>query len=167
MRSLKTGVGELQGNTRFWHGKDYCNFVYKDWIQLEKPFDGGERTHTHTHTDTLAHFSWYISLMETNNHLEILHRLEPSTNKHVFVPLFISSSLCTNLSVLHPPIFSSSSSPGADFIDRYQTPRMPWHDIASVVHGRAARDVARHFIQRWNFTKALSTYTNTHTHFVH
>lgn len=40
-----------------------------------------------------------------------------------------------------------------DFIDRYTTPRMPWHDISSVVHGRAARDVARHFIQRWNFTK--------------
>lgn len=32
---------------------------------------------------------------------------------------------------------------------------MPWHDIASAVHGRAARDVARHFIQRWNFTKVL------------
>lgn len=30
---------------------------------------------------------------------------------------------------------------------------MPWHDIASAVHGKAARDVARHFIQRWNFTK--------------
>uniref|UniRef100_A0A8C6WZ42 Phospholipase n=1 Tax=Neogobius melanostomus TaxID=47308 RepID=A0A8C6WZ42_9GOBI len=73
--------GELQGNTRFWHGKDYCNFVHKDWIQLEKPFD--------------------------------------------------------------------------DFINRYTTPRMPWHDIASVVHGRAARDVARHFIQRWNFTKIM------------
>uniref|UniRef100_A0A8C1WPJ7 phospholipase D n=1 Tax=Cyprinus carpio TaxID=7962 RepID=A0A8C1WPJ7_CYPCA len=69
----------LMGNTRFWHGKDYCNFVHKDWIQLDKPFD--------------------------------------------------------------------------DFIDRHITPRMPWHDIASVVHGKAARDVARHFIQRWNFTK--------------
>uniref|UniRef100_A0AAY4AP71 Phospholipase n=1 Tax=Denticeps clupeoides TaxID=299321 RepID=A0AAY4AP71_9TELE len=79
LQSLQTGVGELMGNTRFWHGKDYCNFVYKDWVQLEKPFD--------------------------------------------------------------------------DFIDRYTTPRMPWHDIASVVHGKAARDVARHFIQRWNFTK--------------
>ncbi|KAK2503908.1 hypothetical protein MC885_014040 [Smutsia gigantea] len=43
----------------------------------------------------------------------------------------------------------------ADFIDRYSTPRMPWHDIASAVHGKAARDVARHFIQRWNFTKLL------------
>ncbi|XP_013885644.1 phospholipase D1 [Austrofundulus limnaeus] len=81
VRSLHTGVGELFGNTRFWHGKDYCNFVYKDWIQLDKPFD--------------------------------------------------------------------------DFIDRHTMPRMPWHDIASVVHGRAARDVARHFIQRWNFTKLV------------
>ncbi|XP_030431902.1 phospholipase D1 isoform X2 [Gopherus evgoodei] len=81
IRSLKTGVGELFGETRFWHGKDYCNFVFKDWVQLDKPF--------------------------------------------------------------------------ADFIDRYTTPRMPWHDISSVVHGKAARDVARHFIQRWNFTKIM------------
>ena len=41
----------------------------------------------------------------------------------------------------------------ADFIDRHSTPRMPWHDISSAVHGKAARDVARHFIQRWNYTK--------------
>ncbi|XP_053566112.1 phospholipase D1 [Bombina bombina] len=81
VHSLQTGVGELLGETRFWHGKDYCNFVFKDWVQLDKPFD--------------------------------------------------------------------------DFIDRYQTPRMPWHDISSVVHGKAARDVARHFIQRWNFTKIM------------
>lgn len=43
-RSLHTGVGELFGNTRFWHGKDYCNFVHKDWIQLDKPFDGKHLT---------------------------------------------------------------------------------------------------------------------------
>lgn len=83
LRSLQTGVGELHGETRFWHGKDYCNFVFKDWVQLDKPF--------------------------------------------------------------------------ADFIDRYSTPRMPWHDIASAVHGKAARDVARHFIQRWNFTKIMKS----------
>uniref|UniRef100_A0A6Q2XXK9 Phospholipase n=1 Tax=Esox lucius TaxID=8010 RepID=A0A6Q2XXK9_ESOLU len=84
VQSLQTevgGVGELVGNTRFWHGKDYCNFVYKDWIQLDKPFD--------------------------------------------------------------------------DFIDRHTHPRMPWHDMGSVVHGTAARDVARHFIQRWNFCKIM------------
>uniref|UniRef100_A0A8D2LID4 phospholipase D n=1 Tax=Varanus komodoensis TaxID=61221 RepID=A0A8D2LID4_VARKO len=43
--------------------------------------------------------------------------------------------------------------PFEDFIDRRQTPRMPWRDVAVGVHGVAARDVARHFIQRWNFTK--------------
>lgn len=40
-----------------------------------------------------------------------------------------------------------------DNIDRTQVPRMPWRDLSAAIHGRAARDVARHFIQRWNFTK--------------
>lgn len=40
IRSVQTGVGELHGETRFWHGKDYCNFVFKDWVQLDKPFAG-------------------------------------------------------------------------------------------------------------------------------
>ena len=38
-------------------------------------------------------------------------------------------------------------------IDRNTTPRMPWHDLASVVYGQCARDVARHFIHRWNMIK--------------
>uniref|UniRef100_A0AAY5LCX5 Phospholipase n=1 Tax=Esox lucius TaxID=8010 RepID=A0AAY5LCX5_ESOLU len=95
VQSLQTGVGELLGNTRFWHGKDYCNFVYKDWIQLEKPFDG--------------------------NTFPLLMEIKPNFP-------------------------------------------MPWHDISSVVHGKAARDVARHFIQRWNFCKVRHTHTYTHTH---
>lgn len=40
-----------------------------------------------------------------------------------------------------------------DLFDRTKTPRMPWHDIGVMVHGHAARDVARHFIQRWNAVK--------------
>ncbi|KAM8814375.1 phospholipase D2 isoform 2-T3 [Rhynchonycteris naso] len=43
--------------------------------------------------------------------------------------------------------------PFEDFIDRKTTPRMPWRDVGVVVHGPPARDLARHFIQRWNFTK--------------
>lgn len=119
VRSLQTGVGELFGNTRFWHGKDYCNFVAKDWIQLDKPFDGERAAILH---------EWRTLLSNVLHH------------PHAPVP----AGFC----------FS-------DFIDRHTTPRMPWHDIASVVHGRAARDVARHFIQRWNFTKALCTHTHT------
>ncbi|UJR34309.1 hypothetical protein I4U23_021712 [Adineta vaga] len=41
-----------------------------------------------------------------------------------------------------------------DYIDRKVSPRMPWHDEALVVSGPAARDCARHFIQRWNIHKA-------------
>lgn len=39
-QDLQADVIGLMGNTRFWHGKDYCNFVHKDWIKLDKPFDG-------------------------------------------------------------------------------------------------------------------------------
>ena len=38
--------------------------------------------------------------------------------------------------------------PEQDNVDRRFTARMPWHDIAVAVQGEAARDVARHFIQR-------------------
>ncbi|KAK3096680.1 hypothetical protein FSP39_002327 [Pinctada imbricata] len=69
----------LKGSSKLWIGKDYCNFIHKDFVDLDDPF--------------------------------------------------------------------------ADFIDRSQTPRMPWHDIGAVVYGKAARDVSRHFIGRWNAAK--------------
>uniref|UniRef100_A0A3B3ZFM6 Phospholipase n=1 Tax=Periophthalmus magnuspinnatus TaxID=409849 RepID=A0A3B3ZFM6_9GOBI len=73
---------DLTGNTKLWLGKDYSNFVKKDWVQLDKPFEN---------------------------------------------------------------------------IDRTQIPRMPWRDLAANFHGKAARDLARHFIQRWNFTKIFKS----------
>ncbi|CAI4222449.1 unnamed protein product [Auanema sp. JU1783] len=69
----------VDGAAKLWVGKDYVNFVHKDFIEVDMPFH--------------------------------------------------------------------------DFIDRGTTPRMPWHDIHSVTFGVPARDVARHFIQRWNATK--------------
>ena len=33
---------------------------------------------------------------------------------------------------------------------------MPWRDEALVMIGEAARDVGRHFIQRWNYCKVKS-----------
>ena len=42
-----------------------------------------------------------------------------------------------------------------DGIDRFTTVRMPWHDIACVVFNKAATDVGRHFIQRWNHAKKV------------
>lgn len=70
---------ELDGVAKFWYGKDYVNFIVKDFNNLDSPFD--------------------------------------------------------------------------DFINRVTTPRMPWHDVGVCVQGASARDVARHFIQRWNATK--------------
>ncbi|CAF4967486.1 unnamed protein product, partial [Rotaria sp. Silwood1] len=41
-----------------------------------------------------------------------------------------------------------------DSVARTLVLRMPWHDEALVVFGQTARDVARHFIQRWNIHKS-------------
>lgn len=38
-------------------------------------------------------------------------------------------------------------------ISKVDTPRMPWHDVAIQVSGEPVRDMARHFIQYWNFAK--------------
>ncbi|XP_036420289.1 phospholipase D2 [Colossoma macropomum] len=70
---------DLSCSSLLWLGKDYSNFIKKDWTQLDQPFQ--------------------------------------------------------------------------DNVDRTQVPRIPWRDLGAVVHGKAARDLARHFIQRWNFTK--------------
>ncbi|KAH6842546.1 hypothetical protein B0I37DRAFT_448003 [Chaetomium sp. MPI-CAGE-AT-0009] len=43
--------------------------------------------------------------------------------------------------------------PYAEMYDRSMTPRMPWHDIAMQVVGQPARDLTRHFVQRWNYVR--------------
>ncbi|XP_073807258.1 phospholipase D2 isoform X2 [Danio rerio] len=70
---------DLSCNALLWLGKDYSNFIKRDWTQLDQPFQ--------------------------------------------------------------------------DNVDRTQVPRIPWRDLGAAHHGKAARDLARHFIQRWNFTK--------------
>ncbi|CAG9767038.1 unnamed protein product [Ceutorhynchus assimilis] len=79
MQTPEEFIENLDGSAKLWVGKDYVNFIVKDFTNLESPFD--------------------------------------------------------------------------DFIERVTTPRMPWHDVSMCVIGEAARDVARHFIQRWNATK--------------
>jgi phospholipase D1/2 len=36
-------------------------------------------------------------------------------------------------------------------INRKTDPRMPWHDIAVKLMGGSVQDLARHFIQYWNY----------------
>ncbi|XP_012088961.3 phospholipase D zeta 1 isoform X2 [Jatropha curcas] len=40
-----------------------------------------------------------------------------------------------------------------DELDRQKYPRMPWHDVHCALWGPPCRDVARHFVQRWNHAK--------------
>lgn len=77
--SSEHAIHDLQGSSKYWIGKDYCNFIHKDVKEVHSPFK--------------------------------------------------------------------------DSIDRTKVPRMPWHDVAGCVCGPAARDIARHFIQRWNYVK--------------
>jgi phospholipase D1/2 len=46
--------------------------------------------------------------------------------------------------------FHTLNKPFEDQYDRAKVPRMPWHDIAMQMVGQPARDLCRHFIQRWN-----------------
>ncbi|XP_074591557.1 phospholipase D zeta 1-like [Curcuma longa] len=40
-----------------------------------------------------------------------------------------------------------------DELDREKYPRMPWHDVQCALWGPPCHDVARHFVQRWNYAK--------------
>ncbi|OQR96436.1 phospholipase D, Pi-PXPH-PLD [Thraustotheca clavata] len=56
--------------------------------------------------------------------------------------------------------FIEVNKPEEDLMDRQAHPRMPWHDCHCKLIGEPAADVARHFIQRWNFS--VSTRVKTY-----
>ncbi|KAI9887168.1 MAG: Phospholipase D1 [Watsoniomyces obsoletus] len=47
--------------------------------------------------------------------------------------------------------FYALDKPYEEMYDRTNVPRMPWHDISMQVVGQPARDLTRHFVQRWNY----------------
>lgn len=46
--------------------------------------------------------------------------------------------------------FHTLNKPFEDMFDRTKVPRMPWHDVGLQIVGQPARDLCRHFVQRWN-----------------
>ncbi|KAI1315945.1 hypothetical protein EDD11_000195 [Mortierella claussenii] len=54
----------------------------------------------------------------------------------------------------------------ADLIERKLLSRMPWHDVSIGVAGQPARDIARHFVQRWNFVKREKGMKKSHMKFL-
>ncbi|KAM9919257.1 hypothetical protein OXX80_012744, partial [Metschnikowia pulcherrima] len=47
--------------------------------------------------------------------------------------------------------FSNLNKPYESLYDRNVVPRMPWHDVHMMTSGEVARDLSRHFVQRWNY----------------
>ncbi|CCD23548.1 phospholipase D NDAI_0B05150 [Naumovozyma dairenensis CBS 421] len=47
--------------------------------------------------------------------------------------------------------FYELDKPFESMYDRNVIPRMPWHDVHMMMVGEPARDLSRHFVQRWNY----------------
>ena len=46
--------------------------------------------------------------------------------------------------------FTNVADHSNDLINRFSIPRLPWHDVSLKLSGKAARDIALHFIELWN-----------------
>ncbi|KAI0669199.1 phospholipase D [Trametes maxima] len=55
--------------------------------------------------------------------------------------------------------FHTLNKPHEDMYDRTKVPRMPWHDVSMQVVGQPARDLARHFVQRWNYLLRIKNHS--------
>ncbi|KAG0348929.1 hypothetical protein BG004_003646 [Podila humilis] len=54
----------------------------------------------------------------------------------------------------------------SDLIEKKLLARMPWHDVSVGMAGPPARDIARHFVQRWNFVKREKGMKKSHMKFL-
>ena len=150
----------LQGATRLWIGKDYVNFIHKDFVGLENPFEGlfCQMKCSSIPLSSFSSSSWYsnfdsvgviILWLRSNCSLNLVQQIWKLIQTVFLFQCYIFS--CWSVLMSASNLLLLLLLP--DFIDRSQTPRMPWHDIGAMVYGKAARDVSRHFIGRWNFTK--------------
>ncbi|EAU85909.2 SPO14 [Coprinopsis cinerea okayama7 len=57
--------------------------------------------------------------------------------------------------------FYTLNKPEEDMYDRTKVPRMPWHDVSLQIVGQPARDLARHFVQRWNYLLRIKNHSRT------
>ncbi|KAF7314305.1 Phospholipase [Mycena kentingensis (nom. inval.)] len=57
--------------------------------------------------------------------------------------------------------FHNLNKPEEEMYDRNKVPRMPWHDVGMQVVGQPARDLCRHFVQRWNYLLRIKNHSRT------
>ncbi|KIY71705.1 phospholipase D [Cylindrobasidium torrendii FP15055 ss-10] len=55
--------------------------------------------------------------------------------------------------------FHTLNRPFDDMYDRTKVPRMPWHDVGMQIVGQPVRDLARHFVQRWNYLLRIKNHS--------
>ncbi|KAF8272777.1 hypothetical protein EI94DRAFT_1717370 [Lactarius quietus] len=55
--------------------------------------------------------------------------------------------------------FHNLAKPEEDMHDRSRIPRMPWHDVGLQIVGQPARDLGRHFVQRWNYLLRIKNHS--------
>ncbi|KAI0301100.1 hypothetical protein B0F90DRAFT_1810149 [Multifurca ochricompacta] len=55
--------------------------------------------------------------------------------------------------------FHTLTKPEEDMYDRSKIPRMPWHDVGLQIVGQPARDLGRHFVQRWNYLLRIKNHS--------
>ncbi|KAN0129506.1 phospholipase D [Lactarius tabidus] len=55
--------------------------------------------------------------------------------------------------------FHTLAKPEEDMHDRSRIPRMPWHDVGLQIIGQPARDLGRHFVQRWNYLLRIKNHS--------
>ncbi|CAF4634970.1 unnamed protein product [Rotaria sp. Silwood1] len=89
-------------------------------------------------------------IYEDNADTEIVDKQKSSITDSAIIDRKQRMFIGKDYSNLYEKDFEALDRYDEDYIDRKTIPRTPWHDEALVVFGQTARDVARHFIQRWN-----------------
>ncbi len=67
---------DLTSNSKLWLGKDYSNFIRKDWVQLDRPFEGMlSKSHT------LLQIHWEALYRKLNGMLFIFFQITSTVLK--------------------------------------------------------------------------------------
>jgi len=85
------------------------------------------------------------------------------TPQHTLVDEFEGEQIWPGKDYSNPRIsdFYTLNKPFEDMYDRTKVPRIPWHDVGMHVVGQPARDLCRHFVQRWNYLLRIKNHTRT------